>query len=230
VSVETVAGMFLLAMPVAFNAAFGLLAARFDYPDILRRPDAEVLTRFQAGGAGLVLLWWGFAMTAVLFAPLVVLLSQAIGDADGALLAVASTVGVLAAVVQFLGLVRWPFLVPYLARVATDPDATATQRETAALVFQSFNRYLGVGVGEHLGYALTGAWSVLAGVALTDTAAVPSWLGIPGVIAGAALLLCSLEFVGPHEPSGWKLAEKLTPIAYVVWSLWLFATGAALVT
>ena len=228
-SVETVAGLFLLAMPISFNVAFGLLAARFDYPDILRRPDAEVLSRFSAGGTGLVLLWWGFALTAVLFAPLVVLLSQAIADADPALLAVTTTVGVLAAIVQFLGLIRWPFLVPYLARVTADPQATAAQKEAAGVVFQSFNRYLGVGVGEHLGYALTGAWSILAGAALTDTSAVPGWLGIPGIVAGASLLVCSLEFVGPHEPTGWKLAERLTPIAYVVWSLWLFAAGVALV-
>jgi hypothetical protein len=229
VSVKTVAGLFLLAMPISFNVAFGLLAARFDYPDILRRPDAEVLSRFSAGGTPLVLLWWGFALTAVLFAPLVVLLSPAIADADPALLAVTTTVGVLAAIVQFLGLIRWPFLVPYLARVTADPEATAAQKEAAGIVFQSFNRYLGVGVGEHLGYALTGAWSILAGAALTDTSAVPGWLGIPGIVAGASLLVCSLEFVGPHEPTGWKLAERLTPIAYVVWSLWLFAAGVALV-
>jgi hypothetical protein len=49
-------------------------------------------------------------------------------------------------------------------------------------------------------------------------------------VAGLSLLVCSLEFVGPHEETGWKLAEKLTPIAYVVWSIWLFATGVALVT
>jgi hypothetical protein len=229
VSVETVAGLFLLAMPISFNVAFGLLAARFDYPDILRRPDAEVLSRFSAEGTPLVLIWWGFALTAVLFAPLVVLLSQAIADADPALLAVTTTVGVLAAIVQFLGLIRWPFLVPYLARVTADPEATAAQKEAAGIVFQSFNRYLGVGVGEHLGYALTGAWSILAGAALTDTSAVPGWLGIPGIVAGASLLVCSLEFVGPHEPTGWKPAERLTPIAYVVWSLWLFAAGVALV-
>jgi hypothetical protein len=55
VSVETVAGLFLLALPVAFNLAFGLLAARFDYPDILRRPDAEVLSGFSAGATGVAL-------------------------------------------------------------------------------------------------------------------------------------------------------------------------------
>jgi hypothetical protein len=227
-SAETLAGLFLIAVPVAFNAAFALLAARFDYPDILRRPTSQVLSRFSAGGASLLLLWWAFAMTAVLFAPLVVLVSSALDDADGTLLAVGSTVGVLAALVQFLGLIRWPFLVPYLARTSAAPDATPAQREAVEVVFQSFNRYLGVAVGEHLGYGLTGAWSVLAGAAMTESSEVPAALGFVGVGIGALLMLCSLEFVGPHEREGWKLAERLTPIAYVVWSLWLIATGVAL--
>ena len=152
-STATLAGLLLIGMPVAFNVALGMLAARFDYPDILRRPTDEVLSRFEAGGTGLVLLWWSFAMTAVLFAPLVVLLSQAIVDADQTLLALATTMGVLAAIVQVLGLIRWPFLVPYLARAASAPDATPARLEAVDVVFQSFNRYLGVAVGEHLGYA-----------------------------------------------------------------------------
>ena len=81
----------------------------------------------------------------------------------------ATTVGVLAAAVQFLGLMRWPFLVPYLARVAAEPDASPARLEAVDVVFQSFNRYLGVAVGEHLGYALTGGWTHLTGVALTQT-------------------------------------------------------------
>jgi Domain of unknown function (DUF4386) len=96
VSTATFAGLLLIVIP-AFNVAFGMLAARFDYPDILRRPTDEVLSRFEAGGTGLVPLWGSFAMTAVLFAPLMVLLSQAIVDADQTLLALATTVGVLAA-------------------------------------------------------------------------------------------------------------------------------------
>jgi len=49
-STATLAGLLLIVMPVAFNVAFGMLAARFDYPDILRRPTDEVLSRFEAGG------------------------------------------------------------------------------------------------------------------------------------------------------------------------------------
>jgi hypothetical protein len=225
---SVVTGWLLIGLPLAFNAAFAALAVKFDYPNILRRPTEEILERFRAGGSGLVLLWWAFAMTAVVLAPVAVLLSGVLTGADPILLAVGATVGVLAALVQFLGLIRWPFLVPYLARAAADPDATPARKEAIDVVFQSFNRFLGVAVGEHLGFLLTGAWSVLIGVAITQSAVLPVWLGIAGIIVGAILAVCSLEFVGPFERAGWRLAATLTPIAYIVWSLWLIATGLAL--
>jgi hypothetical protein len=227
-STATVAGMVLVALPLVFNAAFAALAAIFDYPDILRRPTDEVLARFRAGGTKLVLWWWTFALTAAALAPLAVLLARALDGASDTLRAVAATIGVLAALVQFLGLIRWPFLVPYLARVAVEPDASPARREAIDVVFQAFNRYLGVAVGEHLGYLLTGAWSILVGFAFTQTTVAPSWLGIPGIVVGALLVLCSLEFVGPAERTGWRLAGTLTPITYIAWSLWLIVSGIAL--
>jgi hypothetical protein len=227
-SAATVAGLLLIAVPIGFNVAFAQLAARFDYPDVLRRPTSEVLAAFRAGGARLVLTWWAFALTAVLMVPLVVLLAGAIDDADPTLLRLATAVGVLAALVQFLGLVRWPFLVPYLARVDAEPEAGAARREAVDIVFQAFNRYLGVAVGEHLGYLLTGSWTVLAGAALTQTSAAPAWVGVLGIVIGPLLMVCSLEFVGANEARGWKVAERLTPPAYVAWSLWLVVVGVAL--
>jgi hypothetical protein len=164
----------------------------------------------------------------VLLAPVVVLLSSAVSDADATLLNVATTVGVLAALVQFLGLVRWPFLVPYLARVAAEPDASPARREAVDVVFQSFNRYLGVAVGEHLGYAFTGIWSIFAGVAILGSDAVADWLGVVGIVLGPLFLLCSLEFVGGFERAGWKLAGAVVPLAYIGWSVWLLALGIAL--
>jgi hypothetical protein len=228
VGTATIAGASLVALPIAFNTAFAALAATFDYPDILRRPTSDVLSRFRDGGTRLVLLWWAFAMTAVLLAPVAVLTSASLDGANSTVLALATTLGVIAAVVQFLGLVRWPFLVPYLARVDANENATPARREAVDVVFQSFNRYLGVAVGEHLGYLFTGAWSIALGVALTETSLVPHWLGIVGIVIGALLALCSLEFVGPFESKGWNIAAALTPFTYVAWSLWLVATGVAL--
>lgn len=222
------ASILLIALPIAFNAAFAALAKTFDYPDILRRPTGEILERFREGGAGLVLLWWGFAMTAVLFAPLAVLLASTLEGADPVLLTVGATVGVLAAAVQFLGLVRWPFLVPYLARADAEPDATDARRDAIDVVFQSFNRYLGVAVGEHLGFLLTGLWSILVGAAIMQSPELHPLAGVAGIVVGTILVVCSLEFVGPFERTGWRLAATLTPFTYVAWSLWLIVVGVAL--
>ena len=227
-SEQAAAGIVLVAVPILFNAGFALLAQRFDYPDILRQPTHEVLERFRSGGTALVLIWWLFALSAVLFSALAVLFAIAVDDADRTAVVLGAVFGVLASVVQFLGLIRWPFVVPYLARVAAEAGPDSPRGQAVDVVFQALNRYLGVAVGEHLGYAFTGLWSILAGVALIDSTVAPDWLGVVGVLIGPLFLLCSLEFVGRFEEAGWKLAGGLTPLTYVAWSLWLIAVGIAL--
>ncbi len=227
-SVDVATGVLLVFLPLAFNAFFFLLGRRFDYPDILRRGTDEILSRFEAGGATLKLLWYGFMLTAVLLAPLAVLLGQVL-DRDGlGIVPVTTTVGVLAALVQFLGLARWPFLVPALARSYTDPAASQGTREAIAITFQSFHRYLGIGIGECLGYLFTGTWTVLVGVAMLQSSAFADWLAWPGIIIGSWLILGSLEFVGRFEEEGWKPAGAIVPIAYIAWSLWLIVAGIVL--
>ena len=141
---------------------------------------------------------------------------------------VATAVGLLAAAVQFLGLARWPFLVPALARTYLDPRTSESKREATVVAFESFHRYLGVAVGECLGYLLTGAWTVLTSVAMLQSSTFEPWLAGPGIVIGAALIVGSLEFVGPFEERGWKLAAMIVPIAYTAWSLWLLAAGVVL--
>jgi hypothetical protein len=41
-------------------------------------------------------------------------------------------------------------------------------------------------------------------------------------------VLGSIEFVGALEPTGWKWAGRVVPLAYIGWSLWLFALGIGL--
>jgi hypothetical protein len=187
-----------------------------------------VLGRFAAGGVRLKLVWYCFMLTAVAFAPLVVLLGQVLARDGLEIVPVLTVVGVLAAVVQFLGLARWPFLVPALARAYASPDSSPATREAAAVVFDSFNRYLGVAVGECLGYLLTGAWTVLAAMAMLQSPTFDAWLAWPGIVVGALLVLGSFEFVGAFEEHGWKLAGTIVPIAYTAWSLWLIAAGVVL--
>ena len=207
---------------------YTVLARSFDYPDILRRPTAEVLDRFTAGGSMLILTWWAFATSAVLLAPTAVLVSATFADADPTLLTVATAVGLLAAVVQFLGLIRWPFAIPHLAREMADPTSSASKKDAVDVIFQTLNRYLGVAVGEHLGYMFTGLWTGFVGIAVIQSDLLHPAFGIIGLVLAPLFLIGSMEFVGANEKEGWKFAGALVPIAYIGWSLWLLAQGIAL--
>ena len=226
-NVERVAGVTLVVAPLWFNANFALLGKRFDYPDILRRPTAEILERFRAGGPSLIVLWWTFMLSGLLLITGAVLLGQVLGFAGVVPLAV--MIGVLAGLVQMLGLLRWVYLVPALARAHADPALSAEQREGNAIVFRAMHQYLGVGIGEHLGYLFTGIWSMLIGVAVVQGTALPTWLGWPGIVIGLGLAIASVEFLGPNEERGWSLAGSVIPALYVAWSVWLLAMGIALI-
>jgi hypothetical protein len=226
VTTQTAAGILLVVLPVWFNAWFTVLARRFDYPDILRRPAEEILERFQAGGPSLILVWWAFTLSGALFVAAAVMLWNALEATAPVWSSLMLVAGVLAGLVQVLGLLRWVYLVPELARIHAGADAES--RAAAAVTFRAFHQYLGVGVGEHLGYLLTGAWSALAGIAVLRGEAVADWLGPPGLALGAGLILCSAEFLGPNEERGWEVAGKAVPVLYVLWSLWLLALGIAL--
>jgi hypothetical protein len=224
---EVAAGVFLIVAPLWFNATFALLGKRFDYPDILRRPATEILERFRAGGGSLILLWWAFMLSGLVFIPAVVLLGQALRFSGVVPLAV--TIGVLAGLVQMLGLLRWVYLVPSLARTSADPGLRSGEREATVAMFRAFHQYLGVGVGEHLGYLFTGLWSVLIGVGIVGRDLVPAWMGWIGIVLGVGLMVGSAEFLGRDEDDGWSLAGTAIPILYVAWSLWLLAMGVALI-
>ena|ERR1035437_6226454 len=216
-------GVLLIALPVAFNLVFGALAVQFQYPRILRAPTADVLRAFRAGGNRLVMTWWSFAMITALFIPVVLVISRWLAAAGPTVLDAATTLGILASVVMTFGLIRWPFMIPHLAREAE--DASPAKAEAIDVVFQSLNRYLGVAIGEHLGAILTGGWTVVVSIAALQTGLLPMWMVVAGFVIGAALVACSLEFVGPFEREGWAFAGVVGPLAYIAWSLWLAAMG-----
>jgi hypothetical protein len=230
VTTEVVTAILLIAVPIAFNLAFFELGRAFDYPNILGREPDEILRRFAAGGSALILRWEALLASALLMLPLAALLAVVLG-ASPALSVLSVVVGAVAALVQGLGLVRWPFAVPELARryvAAPDgPEGDATRR-TVEVVFATLHRLLGVGIGEHLGYLFTGLWTLLVAGSIVSTTVLPVWLGLVGAVIGVALLVGTLEFVGPNERDGWKLAGTIVPIAYIAWSVWLIALGVFL--
>jgi hypothetical protein len=220
VHLRRLTGVVLILTPIAFNIFFTLLSVTFEYPDILRKPPGYVLRHFDAGGSGLVAIWYGFMLTAVLFVPLAVLVHKVLTRDNTPYMAVATAFGVIAGVVQFLGLVRWPFLVPYLADTYLAPASSPATREAVAVVFQAFNQYAGVGVGENLGYLFTGLWTMLVALSMFGSPLLlRGWLGLLGMVSAASIL------VGTLEPAGFEPAANVVVIGYILWSIWLALFG-----
>lgn len=213
-------GILLILTPIAFNVFFTMLSMTFEYPDILREPAGDVLLKFDEGGSGLIATWYGFMLTAVLFVPLSVLVHKILARPDTPYLAMATAFGVVAGIVQFLGLVRWPLLVPYLADTYLDPASSEATKESTLVIFEAFNRYAGVAVGENLGYLFTALWTLMVALAMFGSG-LPwrTWLGGLGLVSAVGI------FIGIFEPAGFEPAADIVVIGYILWSLWLLLFG-----
>ena len=221
-SVDILTGLLLILLPVAFNLFFFLLQKQFQYPDILRQPTSYILEQFQAGGRKLVGLWYGFMLTGILFLPIAILLPQLLLPLGPVYITLSLTCGVLAGMVQVFGLIRWPFIVPYLASAYAAADSQS-RREAVEVVFQAFHRYAGVAIGEHLGYLFTSLWSLLICYGIVESALLPDWLGWIGLVPAVGI------FSGLFEESGLGWAGAVNAISYILWSIWLIAIGILLI-
>ena len=221
--VRRAAGALLILIPIVFTVCFTLLQTLFEYPDILRQPTAEVLTKFQAGGPSLVAVWYVLTLTAILFIPISLLVHRVLADREASsLLWIATTFGVVAGVAQTLGFLRWPFLVPSLAQAYLAPGASAAQQAATAAVFDAFNRYAGMAVGEHLGYLSTSVWTFLIAARMLRVPLFGRWIGIAGMALAIGVA------TGLLEPAGVAWAGAVNAISYLAWAVWLMVVGVVL--
>jgi hypothetical protein len=217
-----ITGLVLISLPIAFNVVFFALGRVFEYPDILRKPTDYILTRFAEGGSRLIALWYAFALTALLAIPMALLFQFVFIDQHPQLAPVSAIVGVLSGLVQAMGLFRWTFLVPTLAAQYNASSATPASREAVAVVFHAFHQYIGVAVGEHLGYLFTGSWTILISVMMFTSPIFSPLMGIFGIVSALGMMS------GLLEPAGWKPAGAINAISYIAWSFWLIISGVIL--
>jgi hypothetical protein len=215
-------GVLLIVTPIVFMAAFTLLQINFEYPDILRQPAQTVMEKFVAGGNGLVANWYLMVVSAILFIPISVMLHPYLAREDSPYMTVATTLGVVAGVVQMLGFIRWTFLVPALASTYLDPASSEATRAAIEVTFSAFNQYAGMGVGEHLGYLFTALWTILIAFAMPKSKVFSTWLGWMGGSLAVGILL------GTLEPIGVPFVGAINAIAYSLWAVWLVILGVRL--
>lgn len=215
-STTRTAGILLMVVPLIFTAGFTGLQITFDYPDILRQPAGDVLTRFAAAGADLHLYWYAMMSASLLMIGAVMALGLYFWKNDSLLAALSIGAGVLAGLVQALGLLRWVMLVPSLAAMYVAPGATETQQSMAVALFDAANHYLGMGVGEHLGYFFTAIWTALASALIFK---------INRILAAAGVVIALGVISGMLEPFGVPLTGVINSISYTLWALWTLILG-----
>lgn len=198
----------LIAAAVLTNAAFTVLGTVFNYPDVLGEPVEDILAAFRASQTTVVVWFTVMALSAALFAPIAIGVGQL---STRRAMKIAVPVGIAAAVVQVIGLARWPLLVPGFAADAasSDPTIAAGARDSFLLA----HRLLGTVVGETLGYMLTAAWTLLVLIALGR--GIPRWFTALGAVSAVLIL------AGVLSPLQLPVVDNANFIGYVMWSVWL---------
>lgn len=207
----------MVVAAVLVNVAFTGLGAVFDYPDVLKQPADEVLAAFRASQFSVTAGFLALALGAAMLAPVAVGVGRLSGSRA---MRWAVPVGIAAAAVQVVGLLRWPLLVPGWAATAAgdDPAAAAAAREA----FGTANRVLGTLIGETGGYVFTAAWTGLVLAALGAAFAGRLFVALGAV--SAVLILA-----GVASPLGLPLVDTANFVAYILWSGWLVIFAGVLV-
>jgi hypothetical protein len=216
------AGAFMIGGAALANVGFLLLGSRFDYPDILQRPAAEVLGRFEADAAAIAALFLLLALGAALLIPIAWLTRQLVPAERPALRRFALAAGVGAGIVQVIGLMRWPTLVPHLADVVTNASTSAAARADAISTFQTLHDVLGGLIGETFGYALTAAWTIAMVVGVAGERRPGRWFAPAGA---AAAVLIATGLLIPLDVPGTDMANF---VGYILWSVWMVGFGVSL--
>lgn len=220
-------GIFFIVGAILVNIPFTLLIVNFDYPDILRQPTFEILAKFHAGGDALIYTWLAFAWVGLPILLGAVMLKRVLEKEDSPFLETATTLGVIGFVVQLIGLLRWVFVIPVLARIFTDPTADSVTKASISAAFVAVHQYGGVVLGEHIGQLLTVVWmSMISGI-IYRSKMFSKWVSWLGWLASAVYLLAQTELLATAILN-FPVIDWAGLYGSMLWLVWMLVLGVYL--
>lgn len=219
-------GALAIALAVGFNVPFAALASLYNYPAVLRSGAGDALSLFAAGGANLIWAWQAFLLSAIALtalAPALSITPQRLVSRP-ALAVGAAISGALAGLAQAIGLSRWVFAVPGLARLHGDGGAGKLPAEQA---FDVLNAWGGVAIGEHIGQLLT-ALFVLQ-VARLQKGEGAWFSALLGFVSAGLLVLGTGEGLAIAQGRHGDTFSLAAIAGFTGLTAWLIATGTGLI-
>lgn len=219
---EKTIGLLLIVGAIGVFIPYAILTITFEYPDILRHDAGIILTKFHEGGSSLIFTWWAFAMLGLPLLIAYILIGQKFENKLGFIKWV-TTIGVISAIVQIIGLLRWVFVIPVIANsYVTAGDAST--KMPAIISFQMIHQFAGVLLGEHIGQLFTIAWTIMMSYAFIKLNIFAKWVSWLGIAASLVYLIGQAELfatVIPNFPV-WDMAGF---IGSTLWLIWLVIIG-----
>jgi hypothetical protein len=226
---QRLTGLFFIIGAALVNIPYALLIKNFGYPDILREAAGSILTKFHAGGSGLILTWLAFAWTGLPILAAIVLLRKLLEREDTPYLGMATVAGIIGGIAQMVGLLRWAFVVPGLAAAYADPASSAAAKESAVIAFQTIHQYGGVVLGEHIGQSFTIFWMLLVSMAMFKSSLFKPWLAWLGILASLAYALAQSELLAAVIP-GFPALSQAGLFGSLLWLAWMIIAGVFLLS
>ncbi len=192
-----VASLLLVLEFGFFMIAFGVLAQAIDWPASLGEPASVVLPQLAAHHWAVLFGYYSYLISAILLVPLAISLCCILLTSKQNLLLLSATAfGVLSGAMKCLGIVRWLFLMPYLADRYGAPESSPLTQETVSLLYDSFNLYAGK-TGEYIGVQFfTALWVGGIAISVLRFQYMPKWISWFGIVVAIAWFLSLLGDLG----------------------------------
>lgn len=215
-------GFLLLLGAMGAFVPYTILTSTFEYPQILRQDVVTILTKFNAGSSGLIFTWFTFAIMGLPLLMAYVMIGQKL-EHKNYLIKFATTAGVISIVAQMVGLLRWVFVVPVLAKNMAGANTDAA-RESISISFQMIHQFGGVLLGEHIGQLFTIIWTVIICYVIIKTDLFSKWIAYFGIISSVIYFFAQGELFSTviNNFPVWNLAGF---IGSTLWLVWLIVLG-----
>lgn len=209
---RTLGILFILYFIISM-ACYFILAANFNFPDVLRMSAEYRFSLFSENQAVIIPTYYFFAVTGILQVLMAVLFFASAGKKDGLDLS-ALVMGILSGVFQFVGFIRWVVLIPILSSAYTNGEAAP---EVIFFLEKAANGYLGMTLGEHAGNLFLAIWIALISIRLLSVSFAHKSFGIMGLAISVLFFLFAFEPVhAVFTPLG-----ALTVPAFVSVYVWM---------
>lgn len=219
-SLHRVAAIFLIIEFLLLFLPLIILGTSINWPASLDEPASVNFPLILEQYPSMMVGYGIYLIYSLLFWPVAYLTGRVIigKDLKNILFQVANGFAMLSVLARSLGIVRWLFTMPVLAKMYNASSATEATKANLSIAYEMLNSYAG-GVGELLGVSLFAViWLVLVCILIIRLEHWPNWLGYFGFVAAASLL------INLAEATGIDMGPMIT-ISVVLLHLWMLSTA-----